>query len=447
MPESSGRVTFIEEHRPVLGAGEYQVSVSQEVVVGSTTETYVNTTSFAVVGQRFALDPVHVDSVFPPARANGAFDALLPHIVLRRRTLPWERSASENPGSTGAPWLALLSFDESDPAPDIVSGCVGQILDPKDESVLSYPGATSIEVGQHKTDPCTFIDVELARFDAIVPCIQDLRWLAHARRLSTEKKVDDQVAPANGAKPLEETDYAVVVGNRLPCPGKQHTVHLVSLERMEPWLLDENGKRSKPIAAKKIRLVSLFNWTFHCSEKRETFAEVLGRVADKAGPLALPFVARADDDPAVTKSIREAFSRGYVPLDHTFREGGNAPSWYRGPFVQPPLLEKLRVPLASADAALRYDPDTGMFDASYAAAWQLGRLLALQNRDVATALHAWKSALRIRSRARQENTALSGRLQSLHTAEAGASTRETLESAALHAARTAIRALSGKDGA
>ena len=44
-----------------------------------------------------------------------------------------------------------------------------------------------------------------------------------------------------------------------------------------------------------------------------------------------------------------------------------------------------------ADAALRYNSDTGMFDASCAAAWQLGRLLALQDQAFAQALFRFRT--------------------------------------------------------
>ena len=47
-----------------------------------------------------------------------------------------------------------------------------------------------------------------------------------------------------------------------------------------------------------------------------------------------------------------------------------APAYYTGP-----------------DAASAYDPQTGLFDVSYGAAWQLGQLLALQNSGLANQLY------------------------------------------------------------
>ena len=47
-------------------------------------------------------------------------------------------------------------------------------------------------------------------------------------------------------------------------------------------------------------------------------------------------------------------------------------------------------------SAMRYDAGMKMFDASYAAAWQLGRLLALSSLAFSTSLLGWKKTVRER---------------------------------------------------
>jgi hypothetical protein len=87
---------------------------------------------------------------------------------------------------------------------------------------------------------------------------------------------------------------------------------------------------------------------------------------------------------------QHAFAMGYVPLAHNLRTGDVDVSWYRGPFAPVAVTGSLSLPLNSMDAALRYNPYTGMFDVSYAAAWQLGQLLALADNGFSAALWAWK---------------------------------------------------------
>ena len=48
------------------------------------------------------------------------------------------------------------------------------------------------------------------------------------------------------------------------------------------------------------------------------------------------------------------------------------------------------LPVRAADELLRYNESDGMFDVSYSAAWELGRLLALQNKKAATGIYQWK---------------------------------------------------------
>ena len=71
-------------------------------------------------------------------------------------------------------------------------------------------------------------------------------------------------------------------------------------------------------------------------------------------------------------------------------------SWYRGPLspTAKPTGPSPDPPIDSPDTVMAYDPTTGMLDVSLAAAWTLGRLLALDDTAFSTALYAWKQGLR-----------------------------------------------------
>ena len=85
-------------------------------------------------------------------------------------------------------------------------------------------------------------------------------------------------------------------------------------------------------------------------------------------------------------------------------------SWYRGPLVPLKYLKLETYPhLPSADAALRYDYQTGLLDASYAAAWQLGRLLALQNTHFAKSLYRYRNQERCNTKTSLRETGVAGK--------------------------------------
>lgn len=77
-------------------------------------------------------------------------------------------------------------------------------------------------------------------------------------------------------------------------------------------------------------------------------------------------------------------------MDHGLRDGSTTVSWYRGPLLPLGVTVPSVTQSQASDQLLRYDPGSGMFDVSYAAAWQLGRLRALHDRAYATALFRWK---------------------------------------------------------
>src|SRR5689334_12844424 len=94
---------------PPLRAGEYLLTGDVTGLPGPVEQLPV---TLEVVAPRYALPPDQILGTFPPAGARGSFGTRLPQVVLRRRTLPWERSPDAAPGTTPTPWLALVLIAE-----------------------------------------------------------------------------------------------------------------------------------------------------------------------------------------------------------------------------------------------------------------------------------------------------------------------------------------------
>lgn len=427
--DAEAAIVFVQHHASPMEAGLYRLTVTQEVELPGrgVHEAYVTQEHFAVAGPRFALTATEFDSMYPPDGSSGQYVNVLPHLVIKRRTMPWERSplpTGVDPGrSEGvASWLALLVFDETDPPPAPRSAQIVDLVSPTvrpagrlPAGTVSYPGLEELDFGESDSDGCRIIDVPLALFQTIAPSLRDLRWLAHGRTVSTAGKASEVGASVGGA-----ADYAVLVGNRLPAMDRETTVHLVSLEGLASLLPPDNGGKAPAASgnAGTVRLVTLMSWRFRTEREQQGFSACLERL--DAGVLRLPGMP-ADGD-AGAAVVEEALAQGFVALDHEPRDGGGTVSWYRGPLVPHAVSRTVTPPVASADAVTAYDPALGMFDVSYAAAWQLGRLLALADRPYAAALLRWKTASRRSAAARAECAELAARMAVPVTAADPAST-------------------------
>jgi hypothetical protein len=390
MPDNgkSSAVEFIAYHQPLLPDGDYEIVVTQ--TVKTTTDlkipetTFSTTRNFTVAGERFDLKPSDIHAVFPPDGNLGEHSSVLPHIILNRSTLPWERRAEE---SSDVPWLALLLFDESEkPVPKLAQLTIqtdGEpIIETTDPSIDKTTAGKfpkfELETGQHEGDKLTVIDVEKTLLAEIMPTADDLPLLAHVR---LGKNRED--------KPGEE--LAVIISNRLPQAGKSSTVHLVSLE----------GRFTKVSGAYEfdyqnagdsdlIRLMSLKSWSFTCKDPKKSFKGLLLNLNQKGttpGTLRLPKLAKAAD----SDTAEPFLSKGYVLVPHHLRKGAKTASWYHGPLIPGEnKAAETSLPIRTADELVRYDPAIGMFDVSYAAAWELGRLLSLQSKSFSTSLYQWK---------------------------------------------------------
>jgi hypothetical protein len=383
----SGQMKLVQACLPSLDTGEYRITVNQSVANAGEAPIPQAVRNFAVTGARFALNPDEVYSVYPAANSVGHVADSLPHIILSRRTLPWERTMDGSlpkryQGQAGpqeaTPWMALLLF-QGEEAPAVQNVTLEKLnVAPPDTipSNLKFDPDTGDSAG----DLCSAIDIPMDLFLKIAPKKEELEYLAHVRFLNTDNK---QTAGQD-----TEGWFAVVIGNRFPkigADGIKNTVHLVSLEGLQDYL-PGSGKASGG-KYNKIRLVSLASWSFTGIQEKYHFQEILSNLSPGKG-LSLKLRTAADSDEA--KLVKNAVNMGYAALQHTTRLGEKTYSWYRGPFTPIPLPNEAAQSYPCADAAVRYDPATGIFDVSYAAAWQLGRLLALQNPSFADALYKWR---------------------------------------------------------
>lgn len=206
--------------RPPLTDGDYQLHVSQTLSVGQSNVDPV-VRSFRIVGPRYALPPDQVLSVFPPSNGTGAFADRLPQIVLRRRTLPYERTMKPGDPAPAPPWLALVVLADGE----------GQLLtnQPLDTSLPEQDDDKDAQVRD-------VLRVSERVVQAVFPTLEDLPWLTHVREVDIS---DTELALGD-----DDGWLAVVVANRLPVPGppatdggpptpRHYTAFLVSLEGHE----------------------------------------------------------------------------------------------------------------------------------------------------------------------------------------------------------------------
>jgi hypothetical protein len=410
----AGTVTFIQNAVPALESGEYEIRVTQKIAgahapkgghVNAVAESFQTVARFTVRGERFALAPAELHSVFPADNAVGEYENVLPHAVLTRKTLPWERTplATGLPGGDGRSdvpaWLAVLLIDENDideypafnPVPRTVT--VGDLFKPAVHPASSLGGGCSyfdhaasadneLDVGESLADLCTVIDLPLPLFRAVAPAVDDLKMLAHVRDVSV---ANHDKAPSSVGAQDAGTGFSIVIGNRLPVPGRKSYAYLVSLENLDGQLPGGADASVGAPAGAFLRLAVLKNWSFTAvpDAQGSGFVNLL-----KAVNVDLLRLSGKADAPA---QVKDALARGYVAFNHEMRGGSRGVSWYRGPLIPgAKRMRTLKTPVPSADAATRYDPDLGMLDVSYSAAWQLGRLLALQDKAYSTALYNWK---------------------------------------------------------
>lgn len=201
---------------PPLTAGDYIFQGDQSIVDpdGGSFPTQPYRGHVRVSSPRYRMPPDQILSTYPPANAEGAFETRLPQIVLRRRTLPWERAADAADRRT--PWLALVVIAEGEGALSTdspIAECV--------TAGVSLPGPNDVPTGVYLSVPQTVVT-------KVFPTRNDLQLLTHVREVD--------IADTESATGDDDGFLAVVLANRLPqfdrvgCKPIHYLACLINLE-------------------------------------------------------------------------------------------------------------------------------------------------------------------------------------------------------------------------
>lgn len=404
--------------------------------------------TFTVGGERFSLNPQDILSVFPPAGSNGDHANCLPHVLINRSTLPWERlpfahdKADEH---SAVPWMAILLFDDvvgpDQPKFHTVKlglhksqggGHQPDTLYGDDGVAFIADGFDNVEGGEVPDQPVDVIDIPEHVAKRILPKLHELPYLAHVRQREAMNKIDI------GA------EHAVVIGNRLPTKGVQSVAYLVSLEHRysgRGFVYDDD---------KPVRFVVLKSWRFRCQNEAsfmltqsvskalkdkatrdiidasyqdtlgkeivlaKTFRKTLNKLSDaqyepvqkaslykqlsfkgllmslNRGPFRLPDTA-LNSSGAVDKTVKGVLDQSMIVVPHALRNGGSSASAFQGPLIGDDRPAGDLVPVVqAADHLLQVDTTTGLVNTSYSAAWQLGRMMMLASKQVSLDHFNWK---------------------------------------------------------
>jgi hypothetical protein len=480
---------------PDVTAGRYEY-VSR--VTGLPFTAREERTHVQVTAPRFTMPTDQILSSFPPANGEGAFGDRLPQIVLKRRTLPWERNPAGGAAVSTTPWLALVVLAEGE----------GEVVTATKVADAVTAGVSLPHPDDRDVDQTASLTITETVLKKVFPTRADLELLVHVREVDVN---DTELVGAD-----DDGWLAVVLANRLPVmdvaagkpvrymaclvnlegqldalPPEQADVDFFVFERVEDWRVYYDQELTtdqfvtgtgllQSLAAQAPRDAARAAGFAASPKSTPARAALDGAAVTKTSAksdqwsIAVEGIASAALQPEAQSLVRDAMSKGWhvpireiavekvytfpvlaywsftttdgatfeylmqnldygllgtmegehlprdpdlppeppptvgqptppprpvttkvletghVQLDHRTRRGDTTKAWYRGPLVPHPMKRDQPVegvlPLAhSADQLRRTIPD-GSDDLGYPAAFEIGRLLALSQLSIVSAL-------------------------------------------------------------
>lgn len=390
-PPTTGNIQFFDGYFPALPAGDYSIGLTHQMTGNSGAPGAFTTPNqtFSVVAPEFFIDTTIVQNIYPPQGGSDQYNMRLPFLIMTDPSLPWERSLVPGSAPSGSgnptPWMALVIFAETEmimpssstSANPVSTGTVSDFL-AASQTVLKPNIPLDLIQQDQLSSTCQTITIPGAVFNAVMPGTLELPYMAHCRGVNTLNEGEQLLS--------------VMLCNRMPVVSGSTPVryyaNLVSLEGFAAYL----GPNATPIPDKPggglcdVQVVSLYSWNFTSQPVTDQSFEALvngliqSETATKSA-LSLPVPSDSGLPPLVADRLND----GFVPLTFISGSGDESFAWYRGPLsaVPPQPLPPVGNPpvpvlqAGAADSLMIYLAEQGLFDLSYASAWNIGRNLAL----------------------------------------------------------------------
>ena len=416
------QIRLFDSIQPPLSQGEFDITLEQTFpasVDGVTTHMpkQTQTRRIEVGGSKWAIDSLNVHSRSPPKNEqNVRLDMLLPKIVFQSKTLPWERTVDSV--HTTVPWMGLLLLRDD----EFEDGYCEVIKD-----------ATSHEILGSNTGP--LIQLQALRITekllkAVGPLQSELELLAHGLQVNPKNKElcgsDEDglfsVVMSNRLASKADTKYhACLVSyegffNKLPTDSdvsylrsptaKKGVAPVTKMGSVPSQSLSQQTSVGSGFAGSDIKLVLLDYWTFKTGDggdfesrikqirfrTKEADSEATGELASiydfaeaqSGNGVYEPALLGNDMDPDV--------STNSFLLTEIFEDDGiTRTCLYRGPCIAVPANhEPKEKPYDNSDDARGIEPSTGLDVIHHSAAFELGRLLALSDKNFINSLNRWR---------------------------------------------------------
>ncbi|PAM95147.1 hypothetical protein B4N84_07650 [Flavobacterium sp. IR1] len=465
MPDQS--IGLAPYHIPKLPFGNYNIvaNLNQKSNNDQIESTVLNEGNkqeikFLVAGYNATIPQNEILAVYPPIEHIGNFAGTFPHIQFRRSTLPWEYEIKN--GSDRLPYifLVLLKEDElsqikiietdtnqldnsteslDEPKPLKVLNCNNSELFPKADLIknlahvrvqehteiknLNLPKETSILVSHRMVEPNT-------KYRAFV-CY-------YAKEMTDKyKMITDIVTHPNSCVILNEWSFESIGADLYQIDKdklKNHPVYNIFSENLKDSEIDTlkeiksyTNAILKELIEKneeylKDRKLRWEKWDkkndikgFEDQEKNEEGNNQILEYLQYNGKNLKGYLHELKLQPFKTKqynnlpgdTIQKLLNIGKVSLEHQLKAGGKMVSWYQGPFTNNKskfnILEKFETVPDHQDYLNLFNEDTGMYDMTYSAAWQLGRLMIMNDNKVLQELKKWKYELELYNLVLEQN--------------------------------------------